>query len=167
MRRAAWTATVLVLILGGACKRGPDTEDSVRQALVQANIPSVEVVVDDDEHIVHLTGVVPSMSDRGRAEEIATAAVGTTGQVLNELLVAGLNDRNAGDLDGKIRDALDEMLDGDAVLKERDVNFEVHNGMVAIKGEVRTADEKNRVGQIATAAPGVKGVANGLEIKPE
>ena len=55
MRRAAWTATVLVLILGGACKRGPDTEDSVRQALVQANIPSVEVVVDDDEHIVHLT----------------------------------------------------------------------------------------------------------------
>jgi osmotically-inducible protein OsmY len=51
------------------------------------------------------------------------------------------------------------------VLKERDINFEVHNGMVAIKGEVRSADEKNRVGQMVAAAPGVKDVANGLEIR--
>ncbi len=166
MRRLAWTAAVIVALAVG-CNRTPDTENNVRQALDQANMQTVEVAVDNDEQIVHLTGVVASMADRTRAEELATAAVGTTGQVLNEVLVAGLNDRTAGDLDGRIHDALDDMVDADPVLKERDVNFEVHNGMVAIKGEVRTAAEKNRVGQIATAAPGVKGVANGLEIKPE
>jgi osmotically-inducible protein OsmY len=125
------------------------------------------VAVDDNENIVHLKGVVPTMADRLRAEEVAGAAVGTSGQVLNELMVAGLNDRTADDLDGKIQDVLDETLDADPVLTERDVNFEVHNGMVAIKGAVRTADEKNRVGQVAKAAPGVKDVANGLEIRPE
>ena len=49
----------------------------------------------------------------------------------------------------------------------RDINFEVLNGMVTIKGEVRNADEKARVGDIARAAPGVKDIANGLEIHPE
>jgi len=36
---------------------------------------------------------------------------------------------------------------------------------VAIKGEVRSADEKNRVGEMTKAAPGVKDVANGLKIE--
>jgi osmotically-inducible protein OsmY len=52
-------------------------------------------------------------------------------------------------------------------LKERDVNFEVVNGVVTIKGEVRSAQEKNRVTQIVKAAPGVKDFANALEIQPE
>jgi osmotically-inducible protein OsmY len=37
--------------------------------------------------------------------------------------------------------------------------------MVTITGEVASADEKTRVEQLAKAAPGVKDVANGLEIK--
>ena len=162
-----WTWTTIALALTIGCNKAPETADNVRKALEQANLPSVQVSVDDNENIVHLKGIVPSMADRTRAEEIAAATVGTGGQVLNELTVAGLNDRNAGDLDGAIDDALDKMVDADAVLKERDVNFDVHNGMVTIKGEVHTADEKNRAGQLAKAAPGVKDVANGLEIKPE
>jgi osmotically-inducible protein OsmY len=58
------------------------------------------------------------------------------------------------------------MIDNDATLKQRDVNFDVTNGMVAIKGEVRSVDEKNRVGEITKAAPGVKDIANGLQIEP-
>jgi osmotically-inducible protein OsmY len=164
-RAYAWPILVAALVVG--CRKAPETEDNVRKALEQANIPSVEVAVDDQEHIVHLKGIVPSMAARTRAAEIAAAAVGTSGQVLNELMVAGLNDRTAGDLDEEIHDALDKMVDADAVLKERDVNFDVANGMVTIKGEVRTADEKNRAGEIAKAAPGVKDVANGLDIVPE
>jgi osmotically-inducible protein OsmY len=53
------------------------------------------------------------------------------------------------------------------VLRERDVNIQVANGMVAITGEVRTADEKNKVEQLVKAAPGVKDVANGLQIRNE
>jgi osmotically-inducible protein OsmY len=107
------------------------------------------------------------MSDRTRAEEVASAAVGTSGRVLNELTVEGLNADTADDLDDDIHDTLDRMIDNDPVLKERNVNFEVHNGAVTVKGEVRNAEEKNRVGQIVKAAPGVKDFANALEIRPE
>jgi osmotically-inducible protein OsmY len=159
---ATVAATVCV---GWACHRGTDTQGSLRKALDQANMPQVTVKVDDGEHIVHLKGIVNSMVDRSRAQEVADAVVGTSGRVLNELTVEGLNDKTAGNLDGEIKHNLDKMIDNDSTLKQRDINFDVVNGMVAIKGSVRSADEKNRVSDITKAAPGVKDVANGLEIE--
>jgi len=152
--------------LGTGCQRGPDTQENLRKALDQANMQQVTVKVDDDEHIVHLRGTVNSMADRSRAEEVAGAVVGTSGRVLNELSIKGLNDKTAGSLDDDIKDNLDKMIDNDPTLKQRDVNFEVVNGMVTIKGDVRNGDEKNRVGDMTKAAPGVKDVANGLQIEP-
>lgn len=153
--------------VGYGCSRGPDTGGDIRKALDQANMPRVEVTVDTDEHIVHLQGVVGSMAERARAQEVADAVVGTSGRVLNELTVKGLNDTTAGELDGDIRKNLDKMIDNDPTLKQRDIDFDVVNGMVTIKGGVRTADEKTRVGDMTKAAPGVKDVANGLQIDPE
>ena len=152
--------------VGAGCHRGPDTKGNVRKALDQANMQQVDVKVDDEANIVHLKGTVGSMADRSRAQEVADAVVGTTGRVLNELSVKGLNDTTAGDLDRQIRKNLDKMIDNDPTLKERDINFDVVNGMVAIKGEVRTGDEKNRVGEMTKAAAGVKDIANGLKIEP-
>jgi len=158
-------ATAVAACLGVACHRAPDTENTVRKALDQANMQQVEVKVDRDEHIVHLKGTVGSMTERSRAEEVADAVVGTSGRVLNELTVKGLNDTTADDLDGDIRKNLDRMIDNDPTLKQRDINFDVTNGMVAIKGTVRSADEKNRVGEMTKAAAGVKDIANGLQIE--
>ena len=155
---AAWLCT--------GCHRGPNTEENLRKALNQANMQHVDVKVDADEHIVHLKGVVGSMADRSRAQEVADAVVGTSGRVLNELSVKGLNDTNAGALDDDIKDNLDKMIDHDPTLKQRDINFDVVNGMVTVKGDVHSADEKNRVGEMTKAAPGVKDVANGLQIEP-
>jgi len=156
----------IVAVVGTGCHRGPDTRDDVRQALDQANMQQVDVKVDDQERIVHLQGIVGSLADRSRAQEVADAVVGTTGRVLNELTVKGLNDTTADDLDRDIQKTLDRMIDNDPTLKQRDINFEVTNGMVTIKGDVRTADEKNRAGELTKAAPGVKDVANGLKIEP-
>ena len=167
MRSSVLVAIALVFAAASACDRSPDTEENVRKALDQANIETVEVDVDHEANIVHLQGTVGTMADRTRANEIATAVVGTSGRVLNELTVESLNGRTADDFDGQITDRLDEMLDSDPVLRERDVNVDVTNGMVAITGEVRTADEKNRVEQLVKTAPGVKDVANGLQIRSE
>ena len=151
--------------LAVACGRNSDTKANVQGALKQANIDKVEVDVDRESNIVHLKGTVDTMTDRTRAEEVANAAVGTSGRVLNELTVEGLNAETADDLDDEIEDGLDRMVDKDPVLKERDVHFDVHNGMVTIKGEVRSVDEKRRVGEMVAAAPGVKDVANGLAVR--
>ena len=167
MRFKQWTAVaVAAASIGVGCHHGPDTNGNLRKALDQANMQQVDVKVDDDEGIVHLKGTVGSMAERSRAQEVADAVVGTTGHVLNELTVKGLNDASAGDFDRDIRKSIDKMIDNDPTLKQRDVNVEVVNGMVTIKGEVRRADEKTRAGEIARAAPGVKDVANGLRIEP-
>jgi osmotically-inducible protein OsmY len=163
-----WLAALAVAACAGAgCRRGPDVEGNVRKALDQANMQEVAVKVDGESSIVHLKGTVGSMAVRSRAQEVADAVVGTSGRVLNELTVKGLNDTTADDLDGQIRRGLDKMIDNDPALNERDITFEVANGMVTVNGEVRTVDEKNRVGEMTRAAPGVKDVANGLQIKSE
>lgn len=156
-------ALVLSCALAVACGR-TDTKGNVEKALDQANIDNVAVDVDDEANIVHLKGSVASMADRTRAEEVAVAAVGTSGRVLNELTVVGLNDETADDIDDEILDTLDRTIDEDPILRERDINLDVANGMVTIKGEVRSAEEKNRVGQLVRSAPGVKEVANALKI---
>jgi osmotically-inducible protein OsmY len=152
-------------MFAAACDRQPDTEGNVRRALDQANMQTIAVEVDDGASIVHLKGTVETMGDRTRAGEVAEAAVGTTGRVLNEITVRGLNEDTADDLDDEIADTLDATINKDSALEQRDIEVTVTNGMVAITGEVATAEEKARVDRLARAAPGVKDVANGLEIK--
>jgi osmotically-inducible protein OsmY len=158
-------ALAMAAAVTAACGESADTEDNVRKALDQANVQAVAVEVDRDANIVHLKGTVANLADRTRAEEVAEAVVGTTGRVLNELSVRGLNEETADDLDDDIAETLDRTVGRDPVLKDRDIEFRVANGAVTIDGVVHSAAEKRRVEQLAQAAPGVKDVANGLEIK--
>jgi osmotically-inducible protein OsmY len=159
---ALLSSTVLL-----ACNRQPDVKQQVAQSLEQANIDEVAVDYDTDAHVVHLKGAVDTSAERQRAEEIAVSAVGTAGTVLNELTVKGMNDDTAGDLDGQIEDRLEEMVSNDQVLRDRNVDFDVNNGVVTVKGDVRTSSEKAKVDQFVKAAPGVKDFANELEVKPK
>jgi len=91
MRVSVWIVSVVAgaAIVAG-CDRRLETEDNVRKALDQANL-RVDVDMDDDTNIVHLSGTVETLADRTRAEEAASAAIGTSGaQVLNELTVTTL-----------------------------------------------------------------------------
>jgi hypothetical protein len=54
--------------------------------------------------------------------------------VLNEVTIRGLNDRSADDLDGRIRSELERMVDDDPALRDRNIEFEVNNGAVIVKG---------------------------------
>ena len=78
------------LCAGYGCSSGPDTKGDVRKALDQANMPRVEVKVDTDEHIVHLQGVVGSMAERSRAQEVADAVVGPEAHAARRLAAAAV-----------------------------------------------------------------------------
>jgi osmotically-inducible protein OsmY len=160
-------AACLVLALGstGACNRGPDPSDKVSQALKDANLNDVKVDWDKDARVAHLKGTVDQPTDRQRAEDVASAAVGTSGRVLNELTIKNVNEKSADDLDRDIRTHLDDEVKNDPLLRDRDIDFEVNNGVVTVKGNVRSAAEKTRVSEIVRGAPGVKDMANALEIK--
>ena len=158
----------LTLALGaaGACAKGPNPEEKVSKALKDAKLEDVKVDWDKDAHVAHLKGTVDQPTDRQRAEELATAAVGTSGRVLNEVTVKGADTKIADDLDGGIRVRLKDTVNAEPMLRDRDIDFDVNNGVVTVKGEVRSAAEKAKVSEIVRATPGVRDMANSLEIKP-
>jgi osmotically-inducible protein OsmY len=156
-------------LAAGACSQSevPDPSDRTKQALADANIKDVNVDWDKEARVAHLKGTVDSTRERERAEQVAATAVGTTGKVLNELTIENVNETTADNMDGKIRSELSDMVDRDQVLRDRDIDFDVNNGVVTVKGEVRTTAEKTKVTELVKAAPGVKDFANALEIKPK
>jgi len=158
-------ASMAALVLAAACSRGPNPSDDARRALDEAKLNAVTVEWDRSAHIAHLKGSVDTATDRQRAEDVVTAAVGTSGKVLNEVTIKNVNDRTADDFDGAIKSALKKTVGNDPALKDRDIRFEVNNGVVTVKGEVWSAAEKARVTELVRAAPGVKDMANALEIK--
>jgi hyperosmotically inducible periplasmic protein len=164
-RVALIVATLLSFSI--ACHRGPDPTPTATKALQDAHLAAVKVEWDSDAHVAHLTGTVNTPTDRQRAQDVAAAAVGTSGKVLNEVTIKGVNDRTAGDLDRDIKRAVKQAIDGDPVLRERDIDLDVNNGAVLVKGEVQSAAEKSRVTELVRNAPGVRDMANALEIKPE
>jgi osmotically-inducible protein OsmY len=170
MRINASVAIAFALALtAGACNSGnnmPDPSERTKQALDQANIKDVNVDWDKDARVAHLKGTVDSSMEKTRAEQVAETAVGTSGKVLNELTVNDVNEKTADDMDGRIRSDLSDRVDADQVLRDRDIDFDVNNGVVTVKGEVRTMAEKNTVGDMVKGTPGVKDFANSLEIKP-
>jgi osmotically-inducible protein OsmY len=162
-----WAVCVAVALGAGACERRPDPSVQVSKALKEAKLDDVTVDWDKGARIAHLKGTVDQPTDRQRAEEVAMAAVGTSGRVLNEVTIKNVNEKTADDLDSDIKSHLKQAVDDDQVLRDRDITFDVNNGVVTVKGEVRTAAEKGKVTDIVRAAPGVKDMANGLEIKPK
>jgi osmotically-inducible protein OsmY len=167
-RLSTMAAALLVAGTISACNKAPDPGEQVRDALKTANIDDVNVNYDRDSKAIHLKGSVESAAVKQRAEQVATTAVGTTGNILNELTVEGTTgEKVADDLDGKIRTQLNDMVDADAVLKDRDVNFDVNNGAVEIKGSVASPAEKDQVGKMVRNVQGVKDMANGLEVRPD
>lgn len=170
MRTLARLAYVAVLTAGlsfaGACSNSNnDTGDRVNKALKDANVKNVNVDYDKNANVVHLKGKVDTTYDKDRADQIATSVVGTSGKVLNELTVEGMDDKTADDMDSQIKTRLNDAVKADQRLTDDNIDFHVNNGVVTVTGEVQNAQEKERVGELVKGTTGVKDVANELTIK--
>jgi len=150
----------------GACNRGPDPKDQIERDLKSASMPDVNVDYDRSNKVVHLKGAVDNSAEKSRAEEIAQRAVGTTGRVANELTVKGVDEKTADDMDNAIRKELNAKVNNDRALADRSINFDVNNGVVTIKGEVRNEAEKAQINDMAKSTENVRDVVNALEINP-
>ncbi len=144
-----------------------DNGDRVSHALKDANLNGVRVDYDKNADVVHLKGTVDNEADKARAEQVAQGAVGTSGKILNELDVRGMDNKTANDQDKLIKDSLSDDINKDQVLRDRTIHFDVNNSNVTVTGNVRTAAEKNRVTQMVRSVKGVKDVANELKVEPK
>lgn len=167
MKLAVGCFAAALMISTAACgPRTPDYEKTADDALSTAALDDVEANYDNDAKTIHLTGTVNTENERQRATDVVQKAVGTGAQVANEVTVANRDEDIANDFDGALETRLDELVDNEADLKDNSIGFDVNNGVITITGDVNSAAERDRVGDIARSQPGVKDVVNSLEVKP-
>ncbi len=164
-----WMSVPLIagLALGMGCNRGPDPKQRVTDALKAENLDkNVSVDYDRDARVLHLKGAVDSPTEKSRAEQIADRAVGTSGTVADELTIRNVNEHTADDMDGAIRKELAAKVDNNRILQDRHIDFDVNNGVVTIKGDVRNEAEKKEIGEMARSTANVREVVDALKIDP-
>lgn len=172
MRKLVSIAPALVfsLALGGAtactnAANNTDAADRVEKALDEAKVEGVNVDYDRNARVVHLKGTVGSAEQKQRAEQIAETAVGTTGTVLNELTVEGMDENKLETADDQLRTRLNDSIQAHPELSEQPIDFYVNNGVVTITGEVKTAAQKAEVSRLVKETPGVQDFANELRVE--
>jgi hyperosmotically inducible periplasmic protein len=165
-------AVVPVLLAGSlagcsASSKSPDVTDAVRRSLDQAGYKDLSVSQDRDKGVVTLTGTVPTVSDKAQAE--AAAKSGAGGQVVaDEIAVRPPGNESDmktvdSDMDKAIAENLDAVLVKNRLQKE--VKYDVKNGVVTLKGEVPSQSRRSQVEKLAFTVPNVKQVVNELEVK--
>lgn len=167
MKLAVGCLAAAIMISTVACgPRNPDYEKTADDALSTAALDDVDANYDNDAKTIHLTGTVNTENERQRATDVVQKAVGDGAQVANEVTVANKDEDIANDFDGALESRLDELVDNEADLREDSISFDVNNGVITITGDVDSAAERDRVGDLARSQPGVKDVVNSLEVKP-
>ena len=66
--------------------------------------------------------------------------------------------------DGALTSSVKTQLASDKLVTLTRVGVETNNGIVYLTGEVETAEQKSRIGSIASAVKGVKKVVNNLQV---
>ena len=167
MKLAMGCVAAAVLIATAACgPRTPDYEKTADTALSSAALDKVNADYDKDAKTIHLKGTVDTENDRQRAADVVQKAVGNGAQVANEVTVANKDEKIADDFDGALETRLNELVDNEVDLKGENIDFDANNGVITITGSVKSAAERDKVGDIARSQPGVKDVVNSLEVKP-
>lgn len=172
MRMARRSLLVLLAIgaLAGCSNtptKSPDVSDSVRKSLDQADFRDVSVSQDRDKGIVTLSGHVSTDGEKSQAESIARSIAG--GQVVSNQI--GVIPPGAESEAKKVNSDLDEGIERNldaALIKNRlnkDVKYDVKNGVVTLTGNVNSQSKRALVEEIASKVPNVQQVVNELQIK--
>jgi hyperosmotically inducible protein len=156
----------LTLACSGRPSKAPDVTGDIRHSLEQAGLNEVSVSQDRDRGVVTLTGKVATDDEKARAESIARSLAGSE-VVSNEIGVRPNGEESTAkkvdsDLDSGIDKNLDAMLIQHKL--KRDVKYDVTNGVVTLKGDVRSQAQRDSVEKLAGQVPNVKQVVNQLEV---
>ena len=159
-------AIALTLACSGRPSRAPDVTGDIRHSLEQAGLKEVSVSQDRDKGVVTLTGKAASDDEKARAESIARSVAGSE-VVSNEIGVRPNGEESTArkvdsDLDSGIDKNLDAMLIQHKL--KRDVKYDVTNGVVTLKGDVRSQAQRDSVEKLAGQVANVKQVVNQLEV---
>jgi hyperosmotically inducible periplasmic protein len=147
--------------------KSPDVADAIRKSLDQSGYKDVSVSQDRDKGVVTLTGHLPDDADKASAESIAKGLAG--GQVVADeiqVLTPG-NESAMKDVSKDLDDGIEKNLAAVFIQDhfDRNVKYDVKNGVVTLKGTVSSQSRRAAAERIATGVPNVAQVVNELEVK--
>jgi hyperosmotically inducible protein len=160
----------IILVAGVACssnQQAPDISSDLRKALDQAGYTQVSASQDRDKGVVTLTGNVASDDDKSKAESIAKSVAGTE-VVSDQIGVRPPGDEStAKKVDSALDSGIEDNLKAALVQQKfaKDVNYDVKNGVVTLKGDVHSQGQRASAEKLAKNVPNVKQVVNELDVK--
>jgi hyperosmotically inducible protein len=165
-------AMVLALLVGVACSNRTSTvslKDNVERSLEQADLKDVNVSEDKDKNVITLTGDVHSENAKQQAGEIAQAAAGSR-IVANEIRVEPVGAESqarsiASNVDNGIESNYKAALTSKGLDKDH-IRFNAKNGVLTLKGSVKSPQEKAQAQEIAANIANVQQVLNEIQVNP-
>lgn len=167
------TLAIVTLLIGSACSRRTTTasgsyKDAVKTALEQADLKDVKVDEDADKNTITLGGSVHSDDAKAKATDVAKANAGDR-IVVNEVAVEPVGMESEAK---KVSDNLDDGIENNYKaalvskgLDKQHIRFDAKNGVLTLKGTVKTPAQRKEAQEIAQAVPNVQQVLNELDVK--
>ncbi len=173
MKRAFAVSMLLVglLAVASCSNRRADRnsyKDAVSRALEQADLKGVRVTEDQDKNTITLGGKLHSDEAKARAGEIARSAA--PGRVIaNEISVQPVGaESEAKNATANIDDGIEKDYKAALIsshLDKQHIRFAASNGVLTLKGTVKSARQRQEAETLATAVPNVKQVINEIDVR--
>jgi osmotically-inducible protein OsmY len=172
MKTIILATLALALGLGVGCSsKSTDSvsySDSVKKSLEQAELTDVSVKEDRDKNTVTLGGTVHSEEAKAQAAEVAKAAAGSR-MVVNEVSVQPVGEESAAKSVASNEDSAIEKNYKAALisngLDKQDIDYSAKNGVLTLKGHVKTTYMREEAQQVASNVPKVQQVLNQIDVK--
>jgi osmotically-inducible protein OsmY len=162
-------ALAAILALGVGCsKTNGNYRDAVKNALVQADLKDVNVTEDAAKNTITLGGTLHSDDAKTRAGQIAQANAGPR-IVANEVSVEPVgNEGEAKKEQTNLDDGIENNCKANLVSKGLDkqrISCSAKNGVLTLKGSVKTPAQRKTAEQLAQNVPNVQQVVNEIQVR--
>ena len=172
MRRLVMPFAVIALLLTGvACSSRTDNanyKDNVQNALAQADLKGVTVSEDADKNTITLGGKLHSEDAKQQAGQVAQSAAGNR-IIANEISVEPVgNESDARKIESNVDDAIEKNYKAAIISKgldKQNIRFDSKNGVLTLKGKVKSMEQRQLAEQVASGVPEVGQVVNEIEVK--
>jgi hyperosmotically inducible protein len=171
MKLMGMVSVVLLTLLSTlACSQRQTVSygDTVKKALEQADLKDVTVTEDRDKNTITLGGKLHSEDAKQQAGQIAQAAAGNR-IIVNQISVEPVgNETAAKRVESNVDDGIENNYKAALISKGLDkehIRFDAKNGVLVLKGSVKTPNQRKEAEQVADNVPNVAQVVNEIQVR--
>ena len=162
-------ATLLLCVACSSNSRDNTSyKDSVKKALEQAELTDISVAEDRDKNTVTLGGTVHSDDAKAKATDVAKDAAGNR-TVVNEVSVQPVGaESDAKSIASNVDEAIEKNYKAALIstgLEKQHIDFKAKNGVLILKGSVKTVAQRQEAQSAAARVPNVRQVLNQINVK--